>query len=77
MRQNINIIMIDIINERARFFDICKTVFINIDGITLSISVFIVKRSDHELLSKKLFQRAVHISSININDESFKIILYF
>ena len=68
--------MIDIINERACFFNICKTVFINIDSIIISIFVFVVKCSDHELLLKRLFQRAAHISSININDKSFEKILH-
>ena len=76
VRQNINIIMINVIDERARFFNIYKTVFISIDNIIISISVFVVKRSDHELLLKRLFQRAAHMSSIYINDESFKMILY-
>ena len=77
VRQNINIIMINIINERVCFFNICETVFININSITISISVFVMKRSDHELFLKRSFQRAAHMSSINMNNESFEMILYF
>ena len=76
MRQSINIIIISVIDERARFFNVCETVFINIDSIIISISVFVVKRSDHELLLKRLFQRAARMSSINMNDESFEMILH-
>ena len=76
MHRNINIIIINVINERACFFDVCETVFINIDNITISISVFVVKRSNHELFLKRSFQRAVHINSINMNDESFEMILH-
>ena len=76
MRQNINTIMINVINERANFFNMCETVFINIDNITISISVFVVKRSDHKLLLRRPFQRAAHMNFININDESFEIILH-
>ena len=76
VRQNINIIMISVIDERARFFDVCEAVPISIDSITISISVFVVKRSDHELLLKRLFQRAARMSSINMNDESFEMILH-
>ena len=54
----------------------CKTVSISIDSIIISISVFVVKRSDHELLLKRLFQRAARMSSININDESLEMILH-
>ena len=77
MRQSINIIIINIINERTRFFDICETVFINIDNIMILIFVFVVKCSDHEFLLKKFFQRIVRMNSINMNDESFKMILHF
>ena len=76
MRQNINIIMINVIDERIRFFDVCKTVFISIDSITISISVFVVKRSNFKLFLKRFFQRAAHMSFINMNNESFKIILH-
>ena len=68
--------MINVIDERARFFNVCEAVFINIDSITISISVFVVKLSDYELLLKRFFQRAARMNSININDESFEIVLY-
>ena len=55
VRQNINIIMINVINERARFFDVCEAVSISINNITISIPVFVVKRSDHEFLLKRFF----------------------
>ena len=50
MCQSINIIIINIIDERARFFNVCEVVCINIDNITISISVFVIKRSDYEFL---------------------------
>ena len=76
VRQNINKIMIDVTNERARFFNVCETVLISIDIITISISIFVVKRSDHELLLKRLFQRAARMSFINMNNESLEMILH-
>ena len=76
MRQNINITMIDVTDERARFFDVYETVPISIDNIMISIPVFVVKRSDYELLLKRLFQRAAHMNFINMNDESFEMILH-
>ena len=75
VRQNTNIIMIDVIDERARFFDVCEAVSISIGSITISIPVFVMKRSDHELLLRRLFQRAVRMNSINMNDKSFEMIL--
>ena len=55
IRQNINIIMINVIDEQAYFFNICERISINIENIIVSISVFIVKCSDHELLFKRFF----------------------
>ena len=76
VRQNIHIMIINVIDEQARFFDVCKTILINIDNIIISISVFIIKRSDHELLLKRSFQRAARMSFINMNNESFEITLH-
>ena len=76
VRQNINIIIINIIDESIRFFNVCEAVFISIDSITISISIFVVKYSDHELLLKRFFQRAVRMGFININNKSFEMILY-
>ena len=60
MHQNINIIIIDVTNERARFFNVCEIFFINIDSIIIFISVFVVKRSDHKLFLRKFFQRTAY-----------------
>ena len=68
--------MINVTDERARFFNVCEIVFISIDNIIILISVFVVKRSDHELFLKRLFQYATRMSSINMNDESFEMILH-
>ena len=74
--QNINIIIINVTDERARFFDMCEIVSISINSIMISISVFVVKRSDHELLLKRLFQRVARMNFINMNNESFEMILH-
>ena len=75
VRQNIKIIMINVINKRARFFNVCDTVFKNIDIIIISISVFVVRRLNYELLLKRFFQRAARMNSININNKLFEMIL--
>ena len=59
------------------FFIMCETVLISIDSIIISIPVFVVKRSNHELLLKRFFQRTACMSSINMNDESLEMILHF
>ena len=68
--------MINVTDERTRFFNVCETISINIDNIIISISVFVMKRLNHELFLKRLFQRTTCMSFININDELFEIILH-
>ena len=75
--QNINIIMINAIDERARFFDICEAVLINIESIIISISVFAVNCFNDKFFLKRFFQRAARMSFINVNNEFFKIMLHF
>ena len=77
IHQNISIIIINAINKLICFFNVCEVVFINIESIIISISIFGIKRFDHEFLFKRFFQRAVYMNFININDEFLKIILHF
>ena len=55
IRQDINIIIINAIEKRARFFDVCEAIFINIESITISVSIFVVKRFNFELSLKRFF----------------------
>ena len=55
IRQKINIIMMNFINERAHFFDVCESIFINIENIIISISIFMIERSDHDFLLDRSF----------------------
>ena len=71
VRQNITIFIINVINERTRFFDMCETVLISIDSITISISVFVIKRSNYEFFLKDSFSDCSYK-----NDELFEMILY-
>ena len=64
------------INERARFFDVCELIFINIKSIIISTSIFVIKRSNHEFLFNRFFQRIIRMNVINMNDNSLKMMLY-
>ena len=68
--------MINVTDKRARYFNVCETFFTNINSIVISISIFVVKRSNYELFLERFFQRAAYISSINMNDEFLKMILH-
>ena len=37
------------IDERACFFDVCESIFINIENIIISTFIFVIERSDHDL----------------------------
>ena len=47
IHQKINMIIINFINERIRFFNICKLIFINIESIIILIFIFVIERSNH------------------------------
>ena len=55
MRQKINIIIIIVIDKRARFFNICEAILINIENVIVSIFIFIIKRSNHKFFLERLF----------------------
>ena len=64
------------IDERARFFNICKSMFINIESIIILISIFVIEQLNHEFLFTRFFQRIARMSVININDDSLKMMLH-
>ena len=55
IRQEINIVMMNFINERIRFFDVCKSILINIENIIISIFIFVIQYSNHDLLLDRSF----------------------
>ena len=74
--QKINIIIMNFIDERARFFDICESIFVNIENIIILTFIFVIKRSDHDFFLDRFFQRIVHINVINMNDDLLKMMLH-
>ena len=68
--------MINFIDERARFFDVCKSIFINIENIIIFIFIFVIERSDHDFFLDRFFQRIVHMNVVNINNNLLKMILH-
>ena len=74
--QEINIVIINFINERARFFNVCELIFVNIKNIIISTFIFVIKRSDYDFLFNRFFQRIVYMNVVNMNDDSLKMILH-
>ena len=64
------------IDERARFFDVCESIFVNIESIIISIFIFVVERSNHDFFLDCLFQRIVRMSVVNMNDDLLKMMLH-
>ena len=76
IRQKINIIIINFINERVRFFNVCESIFVNIKNIIISTFIFVIKRSNHDFFLDCFFQRIACINIININNDLLKMILH-
>ena len=76
IRQKINIVMMNFIDERARFFNVCESIFVNIESIIISALIFVIECSDHDLFFDRFFQRIACMNVININNDSLKMILH-
>ena len=76
IRQKISIVMINFIDERARFFGVCESIFVNIENIIISTFIFVIERSDHDLFLDRLFQRIARMSAVNMNNDSLKMMLH-
>ena len=76
IRQEINIVMINFINERVCFFDVCKSIFINIESIIILTFIFVIKCLNHDFLLDRFFQRIARINVINMNNDLLKMILH-
>ena len=63
-------------DERARFFHVCESMFINIKSIIISTFIFVIKQSNHELFFNRFFQRIARMNVININNDSLKMMLH-
>ena len=76
IRQEINIIMMNFIDERVRFFGVCKSIFVSIESIIISTLIFVIECLNHDLLLNRFFQRIVRMNVVNMNDDSLKMILH-
>ena len=68
--------MMNFINERAHFFNVCKSIFVSIESIIISIFIFMMKHLNHDFLFDRFFQRIARMNVININNDSLKMILH-
>ena len=64
------------IDERARFFNICELMFINIENIIILIFIFMIKRSNYEFFLDRFFQRIARINVVNMNNDLLKMMLH-
>ena len=76
IHQEINIVIMNFTDERARFFDVCESMLINIKNIIISIFIFVIERSNHELLLNRFFQRIIRMNVVNMNNDSLKMMLH-
>ena len=76
IRQKINIVIMNFIDERARFFDVYKSIFVSIENIIILTFIFVIEHSDHDLFFDHFFQRIVRMNVVNMNDNLLKMILH-
>ena len=76
IRQKINIIIMNFIDERAHFFDVYELIFVNIENIIISTLIFVIERLNHDFFLNRFFQRIIYINVVSMNDDSLKIILH-
>ena len=76
IHQKINIIIINFINKRVHFFDVCESIFINIKNIIILTFIFVIKRSDYDFFLDRFFRRIAYINVINMNNNLLKMILH-
>ena len=53
--QENNIIIINFINKRARFFNVYKSIFVNIKNIIISIFIFVIECFDYDFFLNRFF----------------------
>ena len=68
--------MMNFIDERAHFFNVCESIFVNIKNITILTFIFIIERLNHDLFLDRLFQRIVRMNVVNMNNNLLKMILH-
>ena len=76
IRQKINIIIINFIDERVRFFNICESIFVSIKSIIISIFIFVIECLNHDFFLNRFFQRIICMNVVNMNNNLLKIILH-
>ena len=76
IHQKINIVMINFINKRARFFNVYESIFINIKNIIISTFIFVIERLNYDLFFNHFFQHIVHMNIISINNDLLKMMLH-
>ena len=76
IRQDINIVIMSFTDERAHFFDVCESMLISIESIIISTFIFVIERSNHELLFNRFFQRIARMNAVNMNNDSLKMMLH-
>ena len=68
--------MINFIDERARFFDVCELIFVNIKNIIISTFIFVIECLNHDFFFNCFFQCIACMNIINMNDNLLKMILH-
>jgi hypothetical protein len=77
VRHDIAMFMIIVIDDCAKFVNICDDLKVRLKNAHIIISIFVIEKSDHDLILRKFFERATRMSSVNMNDELLKLMIHF
>ena len=64
------------INEHVHFFNVCKSIFVNIKNIIILIFIFVIKCLNYDFFLNRFFQRIARMNIINMHNNSLKMILH-
>ena len=71
------LLIIIITNDNVKFVKICDNLKIRLKKTIIIISIFVIFKSNYNLIFEQFFKRVVRMSNTNINDEFLKLIMYF
>lgn len=54
----------------------CGAVDVNISGVIVDVPIFVIEKSDHDLILRRPFERRGRISIENLKDGSYEVVVY-
>ena len=69
--------MIATTNDNVKFVKVCDDLKVRLREVIIITSIFVILKSNHDLILERFFERVARMSSTNMNDESLKLVMHF